>query len=60
MDKKVNGHAAVILANVIFGLGVPVTKYLLEDWTTPMVYMALRCIGAALLSCPKRKLRRKT
>lgn len=49
MDKKVNGHAAVILANVIFGLGVPVTKYLLEDWTTPMVYMALRCIGAALI-----------
>ena len=49
MDKKVNGHAAVILANVIFGLGVPVTKYLLEDWTTPMVYMGLRCIGAALL-----------
>lgn len=49
MDKKVNGHAAVILANVIFGLGVPVTKYLLEDWVTPMVYMALRCIGAALI-----------
>lgn len=65
MDKKVNGHAAVILANVIFGLGVPVTKYLLEDWVTPMVYMALRCIGAALLFwliaafLPKEKVEKK-
>ena len=65
MDKKVNGHAAVILANVIFGLGVPVTKYLLEDWVTPMVYMALRCIGAALIFwliaafMPKEKVERK-
>ena len=65
MDKKLNGHAAVILANVIFGLGVPVTKYLLEDWTTPMVYMALRCIGAALIFwliaafLPKEKVEKK-
>ncbi|MBR1542284.1 MAG: EamA family transporter [Bacteroidaceae bacterium] len=65
MDKKMSGHAAVILANVIFGLGVPVTKYLLEDWTTPMVYMALRCIGAALIFwliaafLPKEKVERK-
>jgi drug/metabolite transporter (DMT)-like permease len=65
MDKKVNGHAAVILANVIFGLGVPVTKYLLEDWVTPMVYMALRCIGATLIFwliaafLPKEKVEKK-
>jgi drug/metabolite transporter (DMT)-like permease len=65
MDKKVNGHAAVILANVIFGLGVPITKYLLEDWVTPMVYMALRCIGAALIFwliaafLPKEKVEKK-
>ena len=65
MDKKVNGHAAVILANVIFGLGVPVTKYLLEDWVTPMVYMVLRCIGAALIFwliaafLPKEKVEKK-
>lgn len=65
MDKKVSGHVAVILANVIFGLGVPVTKYLLEDWTTPMVYMSLRCIGAALIFwliaafLPKEKVEKK-
>ena len=65
MDKKVNGHAAIILANVIFGLGVPVTKYLLEDWVTPMTYMATRCVGAALIFwviaafLPKEKVERK-
>jgi len=50
MDKNiVKAHAAIIAANVIFGLGVPITKYLLEGWVTPHVYMASRCIGAALL-----------
>jgi len=44
-----SAHAAIIIANVIFGLGVPITKYLLDGWVTPHVYMASRCIGAALL-----------
>ena len=65
MDKKVNAHAAIFLANVIFGLGVPITKYLLEDWVTPMTYMATRCVGAALIFwviaafLPKEKVERK-
>lgn len=65
MDKRVNGHVAIIVANVIFGLGVPITKYLLEDWVTPMTYMATRCIGAALIFwviaafLPKEKVERK-
>lgn len=39
--------------------------YLLEDWVTPMVYMALRCIGAALIFwliaafLPKEKVEKK-
>ena len=50
MDRrKVEGHTAVLLANVIFGLGVPVTKLLLEEWVHPMAYMATRCMGAALV-----------
>jgi drug/metabolite transporter (DMT)-like permease len=48
-NENLQAHAAIIAANVIFGLGVPATKYLLEDWVTPHVYMASRCIGAALL-----------
>lgn len=47
--QHIKAHAAIIAANVIFGLGVPATKYLLDDWVTPHVYMASRCIGAALL-----------
>ena len=46
---KIEGHAAVLLANVIFGLGIPVTKLLLDQWVSPMAYMATRCIGAAAI-----------
>ncbi len=66
MNKhQIEGHAAVITANVIFGLGVPVTKYLLDQWVTPMTYMATRCIGAAVifwvigLFMPKEHVERK-
>lgn len=37
------------MANVIFGLGVPVTKALLDDWVSPMGYMASRCVFAAII-----------
>lgn len=62
---KVEGHVAVLLANVIFGLGVPVTKLLLDQWVSPMAYMATRCIGAAAifwiisLFLPKEPIERK-
>lgn len=50
MDKhKIEGHSAVLLANVIFGLGVPVTKLLLDEWVSAMAYMATRCMGAAAI-----------
>lgn len=50
MDKhKIEGHSAVLLANVIFGLGVPVTKLLLDEWVSPMAYMATCCMGAAAI-----------
>lgn len=50
MDKhKIEGHSAVLLANVIFGLGVPVTKLLLDEWVSPMAYMATRCMAAAAI-----------
>ena len=46
---QIEGHSAVLLANVIFGLGVPVTKLLLDEWVSPMAYMATRCMGAAAI-----------
>ena len=48
-NNKIQAHAAIFFANVIFGLGVPVTKILLEDWVSPMTYMAVRCLGAAII-----------
>lgn len=64
-NKKLQGHAAVLTANVIFGLGVPVTKLLLDHWVTPMGYMASRSLLAAIifwvisLFMPKEKVARK-
>ena len=42
-------HVAILTANIIFGLGVPVTKFLFDTWVTPMTYMAFRCVGATLI-----------
>lgn len=49
MNKKLQAHSAIFLANTIFGLGVPVTKLLLDSWVTPMGYMASRSLGAAII-----------
>lgn len=63
--NKIQAHSAVILANVIFGLGVPVTKLLLDKWVSPMGYMFTRCLGAAVifwlisLFMPKEPVERK-
>lgn len=63
-NNKLQGHCAIFMANVIFGLGVPVTKMLLDNWMTPMGYMAARSLGAAVIfwfiACflPKEKVNR--
>lgn len=62
---KCRGHVAVLSANVIFGLNVPVTKALLGNWMTPLGYMATRTLSALVLfwviQCftPKEKVSRK-
>lgn len=48
-NHRLQAHTAVLLANIIFGLGVPVTKLLLDQWVSPMAYMAIRCLGAAAI-----------
>lgn len=50
MEKnKIAAHASLLVANIIFGLGVPITKLLLDNWVSPMAWMATRCIGAAVI-----------
>lgn len=48
-NKKLQGHVAILCANIIFGFGVPVTTLLLNEWVSPMVYMLTRCVGAAAI-----------
>lgn len=45
--NKLKGHAAVLTANVIFGLNIPVTKFLLSGWMSPLGYM-LSCTAVSL------------
>lgn len=47
--EKINGNAAILLANVIFGVNVPITADLLARWMTPMGYMSSRTFIAAVL-----------
>lgn len=66
MDKsKFQGHAAVILANTVFGLSVPVTNDLVNNHFSPNGYMFFRCLGATVVFwllaafLPKEKVERK-
>lgn len=50
MEKnKIEAHASLLIANIIFGLGVPISKLLLDNWVSPLAWMATRCIGAAAI-----------
>lgn len=73
MNDKIKGHSAVLLANVIFGLAVPMSSFLLapasgvdgQPWMGPLGYIATRCFFAAIIfwiiQCflPKEKVERK-
>ena len=48
-NNRIAAHGALLTANLIFGLGVPITKLLLDNWVSPMAWMASRCVGAALI-----------
>ncbi len=63
--KRFAGHSAILIANTLFGFGVPVSKLLLDKWVTPMGYMASRSFFAALIFwviamfMPKEKVERR-
>jgi drug/metabolite transporter (DMT)-like permease len=42
IKEKNKGLAAIIIANTIFGLNIPVTKYLITQWMTPTGYTMVR------------------
>lgn len=49
MNKQLQGHLAIILANVIFGLSIPITKTLIDTWVTPSSYTFMRMAVGALI-----------
>lgn len=49
MQEKQQGLIAILSANVIFGLNIPVTKALMAEWMTPWGYTMTRLLfGAAV------------
>ncbi len=50
MEKnKVKGHIALLVANIIFGLNLPITRSLIPDTLSPYVLTTFRMTGAAAL-----------
>lgn len=47
--EKYKGYFAVFIANVIFGLHIPVSKALLSGWMTPMGFTLVRMLFGTLL-----------
>ena len=48
-SEKWKGHVAVLCANLIFGLNIPISKALLSQWMTPFGYMASRTFAATII-----------
>lgn len=48
MNDKQRGLIAIVAANVIFGINIPLTKFLMSEWMTPIGYTATRMAYGAL------------
>ena len=65
MNEKYKGHIAIVAANTIFGLNIPVTKSLISNWMSPTGYTLTRMLFGAILFWavgffyPKEKVTRK-
>ncbi|MGO2357233.1 DMT family transporter [Mesonia sp.] len=49
MSKQLQGHLAIISANIIFGLSIPITKKLIDHWVTPSSYTFMRLAVGAII-----------
>lgn len=47
--SRKNGHIALFVANIIFGLNTPITRTIVPDIVDPFVLTLFRMVGAALL-----------
>ena len=49
MNSKTKGILAILCANTIFGLNIPVTKALVSGWMTPTGYTLIRMLFGSLV-----------
>ncbi|MBX3238881.1 MAG: EamA family transporter [Chitinophagaceae bacterium] len=49
MNSKTKGVVAILCANTIFGLNIPVTKALVSGWMTPTGYTLIRMLFGSLV-----------
>lgn len=50
--EQQQGVMAILMANLIFGLNIPVTKIIVTDWMTPLGYTMVRMVlGAMIFWC---------
>lgn len=49
MNRKFQGHLAIIAVEITFGLSIPVTKALIPEWITPSGYTLMRMLFGAIV-----------
>ncbi|MEG2178357.1 MAG: DMT family transporter [Bacteroidales bacterium] len=49
MSQITKGHVAILVANIIFGVNVVISKSLMPEYITPLSLTFMRMIGAALI-----------
>ncbi|MBK7099837.1 MAG: DMT family transporter [Sphingobacteriales bacterium] len=49
MNEQTKGIIAIVCANIIFGMNIPVTKALVSGWVTPMAYTLIRMFFGAIV-----------
>lgn len=48
--NKIAGHLMIIFTQVILGINIPITRDLLLHYLSPVGYIGIRALGAALSS----------
>lgn len=49
MSERLKGHLFILATNTIFGVFIPVSKYLLNGYVSPMMLTCFRIVGATFL-----------
>lgn len=48
LRNKWLGHLMIIFTQIVLGINIPITRDLLVNYLSPMAYIGVRAIGAAL------------